>query len=417
MNLRELNYILIPRSPEVLEQWADGRVAWPLRPLVWMTRHSTREGQIVFVLTLISAAAGVNIRFSHLYLIFCGLLGLWAAAFALRWVARIPHVRFSIEHPPRVEVEAPLTLTAVVRNEGSRPVYGLRISGPFLNWDGRWIGPRPVVDCLLPGETRRVQIQAQFSLRGPRSIGRFRVGSVRPLLLMSGPQKTSEPVRFTVVPPRPDFALPPPWAGQAQGGSWRALGLVGGASLQGVRPYRPGDRLRDLHARSWGRLGVPMVREYVVRSRPQVHIWVDPGLGGERGRRALMDAVAAAAHGVAVAMLGAGAEVIFAVVGEGGGRVVGPVAPRGAVEPILDVLATLGPPVSGGGAPPHLPGALGVVVIHPARCAPWVEAIAATAGLIDVEITEDRKATAVERRGQGRYAVPQGALGGRVILW
>jgi len=32
--------------------------------------------------------------------------------------------------------------------------------------------------------------------------------------------------------------------------------------LLGVRPYRPGDPVRDLHARSWARHGSPMVREY-----------------------------------------------------------------------------------------------------------------------------------------------------------
>jgi uncharacterized protein (DUF58 family) len=32
--------------------------------------------------------------------------------------------------------------------------------------------------------------------------------------------------------------------------------------LRGVRPYRPGDPVRDLHARSWARVGIPVVREY-----------------------------------------------------------------------------------------------------------------------------------------------------------
>jgi uncharacterized protein (DUF58 family) len=32
--------------------------------------------------------------------------------------------------------------------------------------------------------------------------------------------------------------------------------------LLGVRPYRPGDSIRDLHARSWAKRGAPVVREY-----------------------------------------------------------------------------------------------------------------------------------------------------------
>ncbi|MFN3202577.1 MAG: DUF58 domain-containing protein [Bradymonadia bacterium] len=416
MNLRELNYILIPRSPEVLERWAEGPSARLIGPLIWLARHGTREGQVVFVITLVCAAAGVNIRFSHLYLIFCALMGLWVAAFCLRPLARIPDVQFSMSHAPRVEADAVIELTAVVHNAGTKPVYALRINGPFLNWDGVWVGNRPEIPHLGPGETVRVSAQAKFSLRGPRIIGRFRLGSVRPLLLLSGPQKASEPVRFTVVPPCPQVQLPPPWGGEQDGGSWRSKGLVGGAELRGVRPYQPGDRLRDLHSRSWGRVGVPMVREYLVSSRPRVHIWVDPGTGGERGRRELMNGIAAMAHGVVVAMLQTGAEIMFTVVGQSE-HVVGPIAPGGAIEPILDQLAVVGPEVPPNTAPPMVSGALAVVIVRPKRSSDWTRAMQPTRGLIDIEISDERRLHTIERDAPGQYRVPLDALNDPVVLW
>src|SRR6185369_4338423 len=45
--------------------------------------------------------------------------------------------------------------------------------------------------------------------------------------------------------------------------------------LLGVRPYRPGDPVRDLHARSWARHGSPMVREYQEEYFTRIGVVVD----------------------------------------------------------------------------------------------------------------------------------------------
>lgn len=52
----------------------------------------------------------------------------------------------------------------------------------------------------------------------------------------------------------------------------------------GVRPYRPGDALRDLHHRSWARRGVPVSRERSVERGEGVHLSVWTGGGGFFGR-------------------------------------------------------------------------------------------------------------------------------------
>lgn len=273
MNLRELNYILIPRSTERFDGWNRTR-AGRLVEFVTTPLHSlTREGQILVVATLISAAAGIDVRFSHLYLVFCGLFGLLVAAFVTRPLARVRAVELRIEHPPRVAIGEEVRFTAVVRNTGDRPVYALRIHGPFLPWDGTWITRRPGIGHLAPGEEARVTLSASFLVRGERYIGRFNLSSIRPLGLMHGRRVPSAPVRLRVVPNVvPVHAPPPPAVAAPPEGRSRSRVRGESFELLGVRPYRRGDRLRDLHARSWARLGEPMVREYRTALRRRVRV-------------------------------------------------------------------------------------------------------------------------------------------------
>lgn len=273
MNLRELNYILIPSSTERLERLTDARLGRLIWRLTTPLHSLTREGQVLAVMTLVAGAAGIDVRFSHLYLVFCGLVGLFVAALVGRRFARLRQVELRIEHPPRVAVGQPVQFTAVVTHRGEAPVYALRIHGPFLPWDGTWIRRRPSVPVLEPGDEVRVTLEARFIMRGERYLGRFFVGSVAPLGIMRGNRVYSEPVRLTVVPAVAPVSapLPPAVARPPEG---RDLGGFAGDAFEllGVRPYRPGDRIRDLHARSWARLGEPMVREYRTPVRRRVRV-------------------------------------------------------------------------------------------------------------------------------------------------
>jgi len=61
-----------------------------------------------------------------------------------------------------------------------------------------------------------------------------------------------------------------------QPGGVAGASRTGDASdLAGVRPYRPGDPPRDLHARSWARHGSPMVRQYQEEYFTRVGVVVD----------------------------------------------------------------------------------------------------------------------------------------------
>jgi uncharacterized protein (DUF58 family) len=77
--------------------------------------------------------------------------------------------------------------------------------------------------------------------------------------------------------------------------------------LRGVRPYRKGDRIRDLSARTWARTGQPAVREYQEEYFTRVGVVLDcvaPGKRSARSEEAFEAAVSLTA-GV-VAYLGRG---------------------------------------------------------------------------------------------------------------
>jgi uncharacterized protein (DUF58 family) len=100
-----------------------------------------------------------------------------------------------------------------------------------------------------------------------------------------------------VVLPRPGYAEPDGlrrWVLRHAGGEgWarRVLRRVttDQAEVRGVRPYRPGDAIRDVHWRTTARRGELMVREYDVAPAPElvlvVEPWLPPGATpGDRGR-------------------------------------------------------------------------------------------------------------------------------------
>ncbi len=71
-------------------------------------------------------------------------------------------------------------------------------------------------------------------------------------------------------------ALRLPMGRSYQQGGVANASLTGEAmELMGVRPYRRGDSLRDLHAKTWARTGAPHVREYQQEYFTRIGVIVD----------------------------------------------------------------------------------------------------------------------------------------------
>jgi uncharacterized protein (DUF58 family) len=114
------------------------------------------------------------------------------------------------------------------------------------------------------GTSTSVTMKARFAERGDLTLGRFRVSALVPLGLASGPPMESAPIRIRVVPrPANVLRINLPLATKHQPGGVALASKTGESmDLRGVRPYRKGDRIRDLSARTWARTGKPAVREY-----------------------------------------------------------------------------------------------------------------------------------------------------------
>ena len=287
MDFRELNYILIPRSADDFESWERSRAGRVMRPALWFARTLTWEGQIVFVAMLVAAAAGMDVTFSRLYLVFCGLVGLLVGAYAVRPFASLDGVEMHVEHPMRVVAGEAVPFTVVVRNGGRRRAYAVRVIGPFLPWDGQWITPPSTLHVIEAGGEARTTVYARFDLRGQRSLGRFAAASVWPMGLVMGRRVRSRRVVINVVPRiAPIEGLPVKDTVRQHHGGAAASDRAGESyELLGVRDYRPGDRVRDLHARSWARHGRPVVREFRASTSRRVGIVFHTDCPhGDRGR-------------------------------------------------------------------------------------------------------------------------------------
>jgi uncharacterized protein (DUF58 family) len=254
-------------------------------------------------MTLVTGAFAVDVTETQTYLLFSLLVSAIVASLIVSRSLRLSGLSLRVHAPPRVFVGAEVSF--VVECSRTTPAGGhgrLRVEGPFLPYFGRWLSRPAPMDGAGPGAS--ATLKARFSERGDLTLGRFRVSELVPLGLASGPPLLSAPVRVRVVP-RPanvlrlDMAL----ATRHQPGGVALASKTGESmDLRGVRPYRKGDRIRDLSARTWARTGKPAVREYQEEYFTRVGVVLDcvaPPRPSARTEQAFEAAVCLAAGVVA----------------------------------------------------------------------------------------------------------------------
>jgi uncharacterized protein (DUF58 family) len=263
---RRLNHVLLPKTKEERDRWRAsrvGRVASSASGLWWSL---TEEGRMLAILTFVAGAFAIDVRGTSAYVLFSLLAGVVVGSLIASRGLRIPEVAVNASAPRRVTVgeEITFTVTAKIRGTEEQPIPPLRVRGPFLPWDGTWTDPSPREAKPNEAGLVRVEMKARFVARGLHHLDPFTASAVVPLGLACGPRRTTGAVKVHVVPRIANVTrLPPVVATRHQPGGV-ALASKSGESmdLHGVRPYRPGDPVRDLHARTWARTGVPVVRQY-----------------------------------------------------------------------------------------------------------------------------------------------------------
>jgi uncharacterized protein (DUF58 family) len=339
VDLARLNYILIPKKKQDVDRFRASWVGRALVPVGRLFGSLTEEGRTMVVVALLVGAFGVDVQHTSVYVLFAALAGLVVGSLASARGLRLAGGRVAVGAPRRITVgeTATFALTCVgVREPGG----GLRFRGPFLPWDGTWIERAPPESAIDASGTARATMRARFVARGEHHLDGFTASGIAPLGLACGPRVESDPVKIVVVPRVANVVrLPVVLAARHQPGGV-ALASSRGESrdLYGVRPYRAGDRVRDLHARSWARTGEPVVREYQQEYFTRVGVVLDTDTP-DQGR---LEAAVELAAGVVAYLSRGEALVDVLVVGD---RVHELTLGRslGSLDQALDMLATVEP--------------------------------------------------------------------------
>jgi uncharacterized protein (DUF58 family) len=334
--LARLNHVLLPEKKPDRDRLRKGW-GWKLVAPAFVLHGSlSREGRALFLLTLMIGFAGLDVMGTQVYLLFSFLAGLLIASVAMRPFYRAKGLSVRATSAPRVEVGAPLEILVHLANAGARPLLSLRVSGPFLPWDGRWLESSGGVAAVDPGREATVVTRATFLARGEHHLDPFDAGALVPLGLAIGPRRLSDGVRFLVVPKIAKIGrLELTHRRPAHTGEIAVRRAAGESEIEGVRPYRPGDPLKHLHARTWARTGVPHVRTYAAESsvRTGLAVLVDGNDASERAKEAAISVAAGVAARLSTA------EGLDLCIVDGAAHRIAPRLGRPALETALDRLA------------------------------------------------------------------------------
>lgn len=277
MNLARLNHLLIPQTAEERDRFRQSKAARVLRPLTWLIESATPQGRMMLLLWMLSGALGLDVLHTSTWLLWCGLTGLVLGSLAVSRGFRIDKVRLELSPPVRVTIGEQARFALTLRNEDTRPAGPMRVDGPFLTWDGRWEDDPPAIGVIEPGGSLTIESRARFVARGPHHLDSFIVAAVAPFGLFHGPIRSTGSTRFLVVPRVANVAsIKTPGARRHQPTGVAVASRTGESlELLGVRPYRRGDAVRDLHARTSARVGMPMVREYQEQHSTRIGVVVD----------------------------------------------------------------------------------------------------------------------------------------------
>lgn len=314
------------------------------------------EGLAFSALAFFTMLFALDVRRTQIYVAWGALAGLLGASWIASWMYRLGGVRAQALVPRRVALGTPTVLALTLANDSEGDFASLRVRGPFLPWDGEWIERAGGLARLEKQSRARLEAKAAFYRRGEHHLDPFVVQALVPFGLALGPPLLTEAPRFLVVPRVAVVASLelPRTRRNHPGGVPRASHTADSRELMGVRPYRPGDAMRELHVKTWARTGQPFVREYQEEFFAHVAILVDAAArvpkkerAAARWRRrvdgdddALLEGALSLAAGIVGKVVGGEALVDLGVLGDTDE----PIAlgrGRGTLDAALDRLATV----------------------------------------------------------------------------
>lgn len=256
----------------------------PLITHVWHERL-TRSGRYVVTGAIATGIAGSlpdHMVGSFAFSFFASLIVL---SLAISLLTR-PRVGVTRSAPQRAMAGSAVPMTIRVTSESKRTLYDI---GAYEYRTPRRVKVTPeamYVGELEPGATATFEYEltakrrGAYLLRGPSAVSAFPFG------LTHAKRFNRQQHRLMVYPsfkPLRRIAMP---MGQRYQPGGIALASKIGESMEfiGNRDYQPGDRVRDLHPRSWARVGKPIVRQYQEEYLTRVAMMVDTFVPRFHGR-------------------------------------------------------------------------------------------------------------------------------------
>jgi uncharacterized protein (DUF58 family) len=273
--LARLNHILIPEKKDDRDRFRESRFARLIRPAFAGVSSLSREGRVIFLMTVMIGFAGLDVGQSQVHLLFALMFGALFTSLLARPFFRARRLSVAVHAPRRVTMDSPQRFAIRLVNQGDASLAGIRVMAPFLPWDGAWVSRPEGASVVAPGREIVLGAEATFMARGEHHIDPFEAALLVPLGLALGPRRASESPRFIVVP---KFAVVtsvrlPATLPRTQG-KLRPANVAGDAEFAGVRPYRVGDSFRHVHARTWIRTGKPHIKTFLAERNDKLGLIV-----------------------------------------------------------------------------------------------------------------------------------------------
>jgi len=285
----------------------------------FFARRFRPAGAGLLIVIVLTAGLGFGHRKAPVYQIFSLAVGMGLLALPWAFIRRA-RIQARRELPLYATAGETIRYTVRVTNTGSRPLrrawltetppdprpglleFALRrepgeedrnaFDRKFAFYRWRWlIDGRRAFDGgnsnemldLGPGKTSRVAASITPTRRGVIPLNDLRILLPDPFGLVQNCRKVpTPPSTLTVLPkrhPLPSFEMP--GGSRFQAGDENATNAIGSTGeFVGLRDYRPGDPLRQIHWKSWARTGRPIVKELEDTFYPRYGLVLDTFLTG-----------------------------------------------------------------------------------------------------------------------------------------
>lgn len=203
---------------------------------------------------------GLSASLAYTFALFAALLG---AAWVSSLGTEVP-VAARRRLPPPASAGEVWAYDVTVTNLSTRPLVNLLVEERGLPAELRPVEEPPVIALLEPGAEATVRLRLLCRQRGVYALGALQVSTTAPSGLLKAGAHLAVVDRVMVYPAfKPlEHADVPVGRTHQPGGVPLASKVGESTELHGLRPWRDGDRMRDVNWATYARTGHLVVREY-----------------------------------------------------------------------------------------------------------------------------------------------------------